>query len=183
MNKYQLLAVGVLLIGGATALASCSGNKSTTADSATEDTAEGVVSELPVAERDSLAKIFDDPARRSDVATDSTYAVTASGLKYLVIKEGTGAQPTAEDAVKVNYEGRLVTGYVFDSSYERGEPISFPLNGVIRGWTEGLQLMKVGGTNIFYIPYQLGYGEQGAGQQIPPYSDLIFKVELLDIEK
>ena len=108
--------------------------------------------------------------------------VTESGLQYEVLKQGKGKRPTAEQTVKVHYEGTLIDGTVFDSSYQRGEPIEFPLNGVIKGWTEGLQLMPVGSTYMLYIPYQLGYGERGAGGSIPPYATLIFKVELLEIK-
>jgi FKBP-type peptidyl-prolyl cis-trans isomerase FkpA len=108
---------------------------------------------------------------------------TASGLQYEVITEGTGPKPAAEDIVRVNYEGTLIDGTVFDSSYTRGEPAEFGLNRVIRGWTEGIQLMNEGSTYRFYIPSELGYGEQGAGSMIPPYATLIFKVELLSITK
>lgn len=109
--------------------------------------------------------------------------VTESGLQYEVITMGEGEKPTAESTVKVHYHGTLIDGTVFDSSVQRGEPIEFPLGGVIKGWTEGLQLMPVGSKFILYIPYQLAYGERGAGELIAPYSALIFEVELLDIVK
>ena len=105
---------------------------------------------------------------------------TASGLQYQVIKEGTGAKPVATDTVKVHYEGKLVDGTVFDSSIKRGEPVSFPLNQVIAGWTEGVQLMTVGSKYKIVIPANLAYGEQGGGP-IPANSVLTFEVELLEI--
>jgi len=107
--------------------------------------------------------------------------VTGSGLQYEVISEGMGRKPVVSDTVRVHYEGALTNGTVFDSSYSRGEPIEFPLNGVIPGWTEGLQLMNVGSKYRLIIPSDLGYGSQGAGQQIPPFSTLVFEVELIDI--
>ena len=109
--------------------------------------------------------------------------VTESGLQYEVVTMGEGEKPTAESTVKVHYHGTLIDGTVFDSSVQRGEPIEFPLNGVIKGWTEGLQLMPVGSKFILYIPYQLAYGERGAGELIGPYEALIFEVELLEIVK
>lgn len=107
---------------------------------------------------------------------------TASGLQYLVLTEGTGKSPKATDTVVCHYEGMLTDGTVFDSSVARGEPAAFGLNQVIAGWTEGLQLMKEGGKTRFFIPYQLGYGERGAGASIPPYSALIFDVELIEVK-
>lgn len=105
----------------------------------------------------------------------------ASGLQYQVLKEGNGKKPKATDQVKCHYEGMLVDGTLFDSSVQRGEPATFPLNQVIAGWTEGLQLMQEGAKYRFFIPYSLGYGERGAGQSIPPYSALIFDVELITV--
>ena len=107
--------------------------------------------------------------------------VTASGLRYIVQKEGTGISPTATSKVKVHYTGSFLDGKVFDSSVQRGEPIEFGLNQVIKGWTEGVQLMKEGAKYKFYIPYNLAYGEQGYPGAIPPKSDLIFEVELLKV--
>ncbi|MDD6583911.1 MAG: FKBP-type peptidyl-prolyl cis-trans isomerase [Bacteroidales bacterium] len=109
--------------------------------------------------------------------------VLPSGLQYTVITEGTGAKPKATDRVKCHYEGTLTNGQVFDSSYRRGEPAVFPLNGVIAGWTEGVQLMAEGAKYRFFIPYHLAYGERGAGQSIPPYAALVFDVELIEIVK
>ena len=108
--------------------------------------------------------------------------VTASGLQYLVLKEGKGAKPSATDKVKVHYHGTLIDGTVFDSSVNRGTPAEFPLNAVIKGWTEGVQLMSKGAKYRFFIPYELAYGE-GGSPAIMPYSTLIFDVELLDIVK
>jgi FKBP-type peptidyl-prolyl cis-trans isomerase len=106
---------------------------------------------------------------------------TASGLQYEVLSEGTGAAPKATDTVTVNYKGTLMDGTTFDSSYDRGQPATFVLNQVIPGWTEGVQLMKVGSKYKFYIPAALGYGERGAGGVIGPNAPLVFEVELLSI--
>jgi len=108
---------------------------------------------------------------------------TASGLQYKIIKMGTGPKPLATDKVKTHYHGTLIDGQVFDSSVQRGEPISFPVSGVIPGWVEALQLMPVGSKWKLYIPQELAYGIRGGGQTIKPYSALIFEVELIDIEK
>ena len=104
-----------------------------------------------------------------------------SGLLYQVLNEGSGKKPTAADTVECHYEGRLIDGTVFDSSYKRGESATFPLNGVIAGWTEGAQLMSEGAKYPFFIPYQLAYGERGAGQAIPPFAALVFDVELIKV--
>ena len=104
-----------------------------------------------------------------------------SGLQYMVLNEGKGKKPKATDKVKCHYEGMLIDGTMFDSSIQRGEPAVFPLNQVIAGWTEGLQLMTEGSKYRFFIPYSLGYGEHGAGTSIPPFSALIFDVELIGV--
>ena len=136
------------------------------------------VKERENADRIKLGESFlAENAKRDGVYT------TASGLQYQVVKMGEGPKPLSTDKVKVHYEGTLLDGTKFDSSIDRGKPTEFPLNRVIAGWTEGLQLMPVGSKFTFYIPYQLGYGAQGAGNLIKPYSTLIFEVELLDIIK
>lgn len=109
--------------------------------------------------------------------------ITESGLQYRVIEEGEGNMPTALSKVTVHYSGKLTNGEEFDSSYRRGEPATFPLNGVIRGWTEGLQLMKEGSKYEFFLPYELGYGERGTPSGIPPYATLIFTVELISVDR
>lgn len=122
------------------------------------------------------AKFLADNAKKAGVKT------TASGLQYEVIKAGTGAHPKASDVVTVHYKGTLTNGETFDSSYDRGEPISFPLDRVIPGWTEGVQLMTVGSKYKLYIPGNLGYGEQGSPPKIGPNETLVFEVELLGIK-
>ncbi|MDE5948499.1 MAG: FKBP-type peptidyl-prolyl cis-trans isomerase [Prevotella sp.] len=127
------------------------------------------------AAREAGEKYLAENAKKDGVVT------LASGLQYQIIKEGEGRQPKATDSVKCHYEGFLVDGTLFDSSIQRGEPAVFGLQQVIAGWTEGLQLMKEGAKYRFFIPYMLGYGESGAGQSIPPYSALIFDVELIKV--
>lgn len=117
----------------------------------------------------------------ADNKKDERVKVTESGLQYIVEKEGTGKTPTAESEVTVHYTGMLLDGQVFDSSVNRGEPATFPLNRVIPGWTEGLQLMKEGGKYRFFIPSDLAYGPQGIPNAIPPHSTLIFDVELIKV--
>ena len=136
------------------------------------------VKERENADRIKLGESFlAENAKREGVHT------TASGLQYQVVKMGEGPKPVSTDVVKVHYEGTLLDGTKFDSSIDRGKPTEFPLNRVIKGWTEGLQLMPIGSKFTFYIPYQLAYGTQGAGNLIKPYSTLIFEVELLEIIK
>jgi FKBP-type peptidyl-prolyl cis-trans isomerase FklB len=120
-------------------------------------------------------KYLEENANRDEIST------TASGLQYEVLEEGTGASPSETSEVTVHYTGKLVDGTVFDSSVERGQPATFPLNRVIVGWTEGLQLMKEGAKYRFHIPYNLAYGENGTGP-IPPYATLIFDVELIEVK-
>ena len=107
---------------------------------------------------------------------------SASGLQYKVTKEGNGAYPKASDTVTVHYEGKLINGEIFDSSFQRGQTATFGLNQVITGWTEGLQYINEGGEIELYIPYNLAYGERGAGGSIPPFATLIFKVQLVSIQ-
>lgn len=130
-----------------------------------------------VAQQNAAAGVqfLEENAKKDGVVT------TASGLQYMVLEEGAGDEPGAEDTVSVHYEGTLIDGTVFDSSIKRGEPVSFPVNGVIPGWTEALQLMKPGSKFRLFVPSKLAYGERGAGQQIAPNSTLIFDVELIGI--
>ncbi|MCH5229049.1 MAG: FKBP-type peptidyl-prolyl cis-trans isomerase [Muribaculaceae bacterium] len=133
------------------------------------------------------AEFFNNSENKADKATADKYAQTPSGLKYVIANEGTGKSPKATDKVTVHYVGTLTDGTQFDSSIDRGEPIDFPLNGVIPGWTEGLQLMKEGGTAVFYIPSNLAYGERGVQNpytgeySIPPSAPLIFWVQLIQV--
>lgn len=134
-------------------------------------------SKAEAAARAEGAKFLEENGKKGNVKT------TASGLQYVVEKEGTGAQPTAQDEVTVHYTGKLLNGQVFDSSVNRGEPATFPLNRVIPGWTEGVQLMKEGAKYTFFIPSDLAYGPQGVPGAIPPHSTLIFDVELIKVNK
>ncbi len=120
-------------------------------------------------------KYLSENAKKEGVVT------LPSGLQYQVLKAGNGRKPSAKDTVKCHYEGFLIDGTVFDSSIQRGEPATFPLQQVIAGWTEGLQLMQEGAKYRFFIPYRLAYGEGGAGASIPPFAALIFDVELIQV--
>ena len=150
----------------------------------TETQAQGLVQEFLREQKETMGreareageKFLAENARREGVKT------TETGLQYEVLTPALGPRPIPTDTVRCHYEGRLIDGTIFDSSYRRGEPATFPLQGVIRGWTEGLQFMSIGSKFRFFIPYELAYGAQGAGDSIPPYSALIFDVELLGIE-
>lgn len=184
----KLLVSGAIFSAALTlSLSSCGGSNSSKVDeSNTVDSAE-IVENTPVepfagASR-YTASFFTDEANKSEVPTDSTYAETATGLRYVVVEAGNGRQPAATDAVTVHYTGTLTNGNVFDSSVARGEPATFALTQVIPGWTEGLQLMKEGGTTIFYIPSELAYGERVDPRgPIPPNAPLIFWVQLLNVQ-
>jgi FKBP-type peptidyl-prolyl cis-trans isomerase len=119
----------------------------------------------------------------ADNAAQEGVITTASGLQYKILQEGTGSAPGPEDIVSVHYTGKTIDGTKFDSSYDRGEPARFRVNNVIRGWVEGLQLMKEGSKIMLYIPYDLAYGERGAGNVIKPFETLVFEVELLQVIK
>jgi len=189
MKKNVSLATAAFSMAVASlCIASCGKQKPSSADTAAVDS---LVAEV-IEASDSVSTDSIDDA--TTVSTDMSsygasyfqasdgYKTTPSGLKYVTVVEGTGASPAATDVVTVHYTGRLLDGTVFDSSVERGEPTSFPLQAVIKGWTEGLQLMKVGGKTVFYIPSNLAYGEMGTpGGPIGPNQDLIFEVELISI--
>jgi len=121
-------------------------------------------------------KMLEENGKKSGVVT------TESGLQYQIIREGEGVKPGERDTVEVNYEGKNLEGKVFDSSYERGSSVTFPLNGVIRGWTEGMQYVGEGGEIMLWIPAELAYGERGAGADIGPHEALTFKVELISVK-
>ena len=140
--------------------------------------------EKMMAERSAQGKVAKEAGEQYLAANAKNEGVVTlpSGLQYTVLSEGNGKKPKATDQVVCHYEGFLVDGTVFDSSYQRGEPATFALNQVITGWTEGLQLMQEGAKYRFFIPWRLGYGESGAGTLIPPYSALIFDVELKEVK-
>ncbi len=149
----------------------------------TDDEAQTTVSTFLQQQQEEQSKVAraEGEAFLAENAKKEGVTVLPSGLQYTVLREGEGRKPAATDSVKCHYEGTLTNGTVFDSSYRRGEPATFPLNGVIAGWTEGVQLMAEGAKFRFFIPYNLAYGERGAGQSIPPYAALIFDVELIEV--
>lgn len=140
-----------------------------------EEKQRAAAAEAGKAAREAGEKYLAENAKKEGVVT------LPSGLQYKVLTEGSGKKPKATDKVKCHYEGMLIDGTLFDSSIQRGEPATFPLNGVIAGWTEGLQLMTEGSKYRLFIPYNLGYGERGAGASIPPYAALVFDVELIEV--
>lgn len=140
-----------------------------------EEKQRAAAAEAGKAAREAGEKYLAENAKKEGVVT------LPSGLQYKVLTEGNGKKPKATDKVKCHYEGMLIDGTLFDSSIQRGEPATFPLNGVIAGWTEGLQLMAEGSKYRLFIPYNLGYGERGAGASIPPYAALVFDVELIEV--
>lgn len=150
----------------------------------TEVQAQGLVQEFLREQQEAAGKAAREAGENflAENAKREGVKVTETGLQYEVLTPALGIKPTPTDTVTCHYEGRLIDGTVFDSSYRRGEPASFPLQGVIRGWTEGLQLMSIGSKFRFFIPFDLAYGAQGAGGSIPPYAALIFDVELISIE-
>lgn len=178
--RTGLAAFGaMLLVAG---VSSCKDSKKAAADEAAEATVvETAASDDTVDMSEYTEGFFTSDANKSETASDTTYAVTSTGLKYAIVKEGTGAAPTATDNVTVHYTGRLTDGTVFDSSVQRGEPATFPLQAVIPGWTEGLQLMKEGGATVFFIPAALAYGENGVPGVIPANAELIFEVQLIKV--
>jgi len=145
------------------------------------DFLDGVKAEMEATEKRGKQAREDGEKYLAENALKEGVITLPSGLQYQVIKEGNGKKPKATDSVKCHYEGMLIDGTLFDSSIQRGEPATFPLNQVIKGWTEGLQLMQEGAKYRFFIPYHLAYGEAGAGASIPPYAALIFDVELIQV--
>ena len=174
MKKLFVMVMAALMMTG---MASCGNN--TEKSESVEATNDAVTEEVaPIKDNLTLGREF-----LAENAKNDSVKVTESGLQYMVLKEGNGAKPGPTDLVTVHYTGTLIDGKVFDSSVERGEPATFPLNKVIPGWTEGLQLMSEGSKYRLFIPSELAYGEKGAGEDILPNSTLIFDVELIKVEK
>ncbi len=171
MKKVLSIAMAALLMMG---VASCNNNQSST--EATEETTPDYGQQIK--DNKTIGREFMEQNAKNDSVVQ-----TASGLQYMVLKEGTGAKPGPTDEVTVHYTGKLLDGTVFDSSVDRGEPATFPLDKVIPGWTEGLQLMSEGSKYRLFIPSELAYGSKGAGDQILPNSTLIFDVELIKVNK
>lgn len=178
-NPFEGLAIDAVLAGVKDAF---EGNEAQVSDDALRTAFNEIHERMQAAKAEQHKEAIEagelflaDNAKRDDVT------VTESGLQYEVLETGDGEKPTAQSTVRTHYHGTLIDGTVFDSSYNRGQPAEFPVGGVIRGWTEALQLMSVGDKWRLYVPSELAYGEQGAGAAIGPYSTLIFDVELLAI--
>ena len=171
MKKVLVMAMAALLLTG---MASCNGNSSSNEN--TEQTTPDYGQQIK--DNKTIGREFMEQNAKNDSVVQ-----TQSGLQYMVLKEGTGAKPGATDTVTVHYTGKLLDGTVFDSSVERGEPATFALDQVIPGWTEGLQLMSEGSKYRLFIPSELAYGSNGAGDLILPNSTLIFDVELIKVTK
>jgi len=171
MKKALVMALTALLMTG---MASC--NSNTSSSESTEETTPDYGQQIK--DNKTLGREFMEQNAKNDSVVQ-----TKSGMQYIVVKEGNGAKPGPEDTVTVHYTGKLIDGTVFDSSVERGEPATFPLNKVIPGWTEGLQLMSEGSEYRLFIPSELAYGSKGAGDQILPNSTLIFDVQLIKVTK
>ncbi|MEG3766030.1 FKBP-type peptidyl-prolyl cis-trans isomerase [Alteromonas sp. 14N.309.X.WAT.G.H12] len=178
-NPFEGLSIDAVVEG----IRDAFGGEASQVDTDTLRNAFGEIHQRMQAEKEAESKavIEEGNAFLTKNAERDDVTVTESGLQYEVIEAGEGAKPAADSTVRVHYHGTLIDGSVFDSSYKRGQPAEFPVNGVIRGWTEALQLMPVGSKWKLYVPYELAYGEQGAGGTIAPYTTLIFDVELLDI--
>ena len=172
MKKVLVMAIAALLMTG---MASCGGNNTSETTNTEEATPEYG---QQIKDNKTLGREFMEQNAKNDSVVQ-----TKSGLQYMVIKEGNGIKPSATDTVTVHYTGTLIDGTVFDSSVERGEPASFPLDKVIPGWTEGLQLMSEGSKYRLFIPSELAYGSKGSGDKILPNSTLIFDVELIKVVK
>ena len=172
MKKILAIAMVALLMTG---MASCGGNNTSETSNTEEATPEYG---QQIKDNKTIGREFMEQNAKNDSVTQ-----TQSGLQYMVLKEGTGAKPGPTDEVTVHYTGRLLDGTVFDSSVERGEPATFPLDKVIPGWTEGLQLMSEGSKYRLFIPSELAYGSKGSGDKILPNSTLIFDVELIKVAK
>ena len=180
MKKNFKFAAALAVAVASSLMVACGKQQPSSADTAAVDS---LVAEVIAASDSTVADSTDMSSYGiSYFEAADGYITTPSGLKYVTVVEGSGASPVATDIVTVHYTGRLLDGTVFDSSVERGEPTAFPLNRVIPGWTEGLQLMKEGGKTVFYIPSNLAYGEMGTpGGPIGPNQDLIFEVELIKV--
>ena len=172
MKKMIAMAMAAMLLTG---MASCTGNSSSSNDTAEQTTLDYG---QQIKDNKTIGREFMEQNAKNDSVVQ-----TQSGLQYMVLKEGTGAKPGPTDEVTVHYTGRLLDGTVFDSSVDRGEPATFPLDKVIPGWTEGLQLMSEGSKYRLFIPSELAYGSQGSGDKILPNATLIFDVELIKVVK